>query len=134
MTSKYNSSSTQHKWHNLISLYRINHINQEKYIQGDLAELTITFEAPDSLSHAIFTTQQDFQKGEANRVEENGIRILSLRSQHYQRSLCSSCGASLRYYWYVQATGLPFCQAFLRLQLQQPQHHHHKHCSSRLRW
>ncbi len=57
---------------------------------GELAELTITFTAPDALSHKLFTTQQDFQSGEANRVDaasSHGNLILDMNDQIYEYPL-----------------------------------------------
>jgi subtilase family serine protease/Mg-chelatase subunit ChlD len=53
--------------------------DKTQYAPGELATLSIGFEAPDSLAHRLITTQQHFTSGKPNRIyivsEANGLDV-----------------------------------------------------------
>ena len=53
---------------NDITVLDIN-VAEDQYLQGDPAQLTVTFQTPIDLEHALFSTQEDFDEGEANNVD-----------------------------------------------------------------
>ena len=60
--------------------------DKETYLPGELATLTIDFNAPDALAHSLITTQGDFIAGEPNQVDANtapGNLILAKNGNNY---------------------------------------------------